>query len=147
MRVNKTKADIRDKFEPDYVAVMVGKKFPVTIKGAVKDVEKELNRLMAEKGIKGAPQESISAKLTLVLQALNSCAAQTGLVIDTITITTKTIHINGSTTSRRSTVNGVFEAMKKFGLNVQDNRVTTEGDRDNFDMTVMVGPQKPSEKS
>lgn len=147
MRVNKTKADIRDKFEPDYVAVMVGKKFPVTIKGAVKDVEKELNRLMADKGIKGVPQESISAKLTLVLQALNSCAAQTGLVIDTITITTKTIHINGSTTSRRSTVNGVFEAMKKFGLNVQDNRVTTEGDRDNFDMTVMVGPQKPSEKS
>ena len=82
-----------------------------------------------------------------MLQTLNSCAAQTGLVIDTITVTTKTIHINGSTTSRRSTVNGVFEAMEKFGLKVNDTRVTTEGDRDNFDMTVTIGAQKLSEKS
>lgn len=147
MQVNATRGEIRRRFEPDYSAVMITKKFPATIKKAVTELEKELTRLMAEKGIKGAPQESISAKLTLVLQALNSCAAQTGLVIDTITVTTKTIHINGSTTSRRSTVNGVFEAMEKFGLKVDDTRVTTEGDRDNFDMTVTIGAQKPPEKS
>lgn len=146
MYVSKMHADISDKFQPDYVAVMVGKKFPATIREAVRNVEKELNRLMAEKGIKGAPQESISAKLTLVLQAMNSCAAQTGLVIDTITITTKTIYINGSTSNRRST-DSVLDAMKKTGLEVQDHQVGADGERDNFDMTVMVRSQKPSEKS
>ena len=148
MSVNKTRADIRDKFRPDYVAVMVGKKFPdsMTLKEAVRNVKKELDRLMAEKGIKGAPQESISAKLTLVLQAMNSCAAQTGLVIDTITVTAKTIYINGSTTSRRNT-DSVLDAMRKVGLVIQDHQVGADGDRDKFDMTVTVGAQKPVEKS
>jgi hypothetical protein len=147
MQVQTALSEIRGRLEPDYSAVMMARKFPTTVKKAVTDLEKEVNRLMAEKGIKGAPQESTSAKLTLVLEALNSCAAQTGLVIDTITITPKTIHITGSTASRRNTVNGVFEAMEKFGLKVDDNRASTEGERDNFDMTVTVMPQKAAEKS
>jgi hypothetical protein len=147
MHVSKMRADICGKFEPDYIAVMPGKtKLPSPVKKAVKELEKEVTSLMSEKGIKGAPQESISAKLTLVLQALNGCAAQTGLAIDTISITTKTIQINGSTTSRRST-DSVLEAMKKTGLIVQDHRVTADGDRDSFNMTVTVGPQRLSEKS
>jgi len=137
---------VRRRFEPDYSAVMMAKKFPSTVREAVTKLEKELNRLMAEKGIKGAPQESISAKLALVIQALNSCASQTGLAIDTITITTKTIHITGSTASRSSTVGGVFEAMETFGLKVEDNRASTEGNRDSFDMTVTVKPERPTEK-
>lgn len=148
MYVNKTRADIRDKFRPDYVAVMVGRKFPdtMTIKEAVRLVKKELDRLMAEKGIKGAPQESISAKLKLVFEAINSCAAQTGLALDTITVTTKTIYINGSTSSRRNT-DSVLDAMKKVGLVIQDHQVGADGERDKFDMTVTVGSQKPPEKS
>ncbi len=148
MSVNKTKADIRGKLQPDYVAVMVGKKFPdnMTIKDAVRNLKKELDRLMAEKGIKGVPEESISAKLTLVFEAMKSCAAQTGLVIDTITVTMKTIYINGSTTSRRNT-DSVLDAMKKVGLVIQDHQVGPDGDRDKFDMTVTVGSQKPAEKS
>jgi hypothetical protein len=149
MQAKKARADIRAKFEPDYVAVMIGKKFPTTIRQAVNDVKKQLTNLMAEKGIKGASQESISGKLALVLQALNSCAAQTGLAIDTISITPNAIRINGSTNSRRSTVNGVFEALRKFGLKVEDNRVTTEtkNERDSFDVTVKVEAQTASEKS
>ena len=139
---------VRRKFEPDYIAVMQAKKFPATVKEAVTKLEKELNRLKSDKGIGGAPQETTSAKLTLVLQALNSCAAQTGLVIDTISITPKTIAINGSTNSRVSTVNGVYDAMKKFGLEVKDNSATTEtqNNRDNFDVTVTVAAQRPAEK-
>ncbi|RPJ39359.1 MAG: hypothetical protein EHM35_02585 [Planctomycetaceae bacterium] len=146
MSVNKTKADIREKFRPDYVAVMVGKKFPTTVKEGVRNVEKELNRLMAEKGIKGAPQESISAKLKLVFQAMYSCTEQTGLVVDTITITTKTIYINGSTSNRRST-DSVLDAMKEVGLVVEEHQVGADGERDKFDMTLTIGSQKPLEKS
>jgi hypothetical protein len=143
--VNKTRADIRDKFRPDYVAVMIGKKFPDTVRQAVRNVENERTRLMTEKGIKGAPQESIPAKLTLVLQALSSCATQTGLVIDSISITTKTIRVDGSASNRRST-DSVLEAMKKAGLVVQDHDVRPDGDRDSFNATVTVGAQKPPEK-
>lgn len=147
MQVKKARADIRAKFEPDYVAVMVGKKFPTAITKAVNDVRKERANLMADKGIKGASQESISAKLTLVLRALNSCAAQTGLAVDTMSITTNAIRINGNTSSRRGTIS-VFDALKKFGLNVDDNRVAPEskGDRDSFDVTVKVEAQRTPEK-
>jgi len=43
----------------------------------------------------------------------------------------------------------VFEALRKFGLKVEDNRVTTEtkGERDSFDVTVKVEAPKASEKS
>ncbi len=145
MRASADRDAVRRSFEPLYSVVMMTKTFPATLNQAVTNLKNELNRLKTQKGIMG-PQESISAKLTLVLQALNSCASQTGLIIDTITITTKTIHITGSTTSRRSTVNGVFEAMEKSGLKVDDNRASTEGDRDNFNMTVTVVPEKPAEK-
>ncbi len=146
MLVSKTQADLRDKFKPDYVAVMVGRKFPTTIREAEKNLRKELDRLMAEKGIKGAPQESISAKLKLVLQAIYSCMEQTGLTVDTITITSKTIYINGTTNNRRST-DSVLEAMKDVGLTVEEHQVGADGNRDKFDMTLTVGSQKPAEKS
>lgn len=137
---------MRATFEPDYIAVMMAKAFPKTANEAWSKLDKALRELKAEKGIEGVPQESTSSKLTLVLLAINSCASQTGLKVDTVTVSSKTIHINGSTTSRRNT-NSVFETMGKYGLKVADTRVTTEGNRDNFDMTVAIGlAQKAAEK-
>jgi len=146
LKVEQARAALRSKFEPDYLAVMLGKtELPPTIKKAVDDLKKDLKNLKIEKGIEGAPQESLSAKLALVLQALSTCAARTDLRIDTITVTTRNIHVNGSTSSRSNTINGVFDAMKKAGLKLQDNRVTPEGDRDNFNMT--LEPEKQPDRS
>lgn len=147
LKVNQTRAALHSKLEPDYLAVMLGKtEMPDTVKKAVDDLKKDLKNLKIEKGIiEGAAQESLSGKLKLVLEALSNCAAKTDLRIDTITISTKNIHVNGSTSSRSNTINGVFDAMKKAGLKLQDNRITTEADRDNFDMT--LEPEKQPDRS
>jgi hypothetical protein len=139
MKVNQARAAIRAKFEPDYLAVMLGKsKMPDTIKTATDELGRARHQIMIEKGIGGVPQESISAKLALVLQAINSCTAQTGLVIDTITIGDKNIHINGSTSGRPKTTL-VFEALQAAGLESQGGlRVTQDGDRDKFDVVVQL---------
>lgn len=147
LRVDQTRVALRSKLEPDYLAVTLGKTaMPNTIKKAVDDLKKDLKNLKIEKGIiEGAAQESLSGKLKLVLEALSTCAAKTDLRIDTITVNAKNIHVNGSTSSRSNTINGVFDAMKKVGLKLQDNRLTHEGDRDNFDMT--LEPEKQPERS
>jgi len=146
LRVNQTRAALRSKLEPDYLAVMLGKtQMPDTVKKAVDDLKKDLKNLKIEKGIiEGAAQESLSGKLQLVIEAWKSCATKTDLRIDTVTINARNIHINGSTSSRSNTINGVFDAMEKAGLKLRDNRITHEGDRDNFDMT--LEPEKQPDR-
>jgi hypothetical protein len=142
------RAAIREKFEPDYQAVMMVDKasVPGTVKGAVSELEKTLRHIKQEKGIDGVPQESISANLTLILQAIQSCAAQTGLKVDTINVTDKNIYLNGSTSSQGN-ADVVFETIKRSGLNVGANRGTSEGDRYNFDVTVELGKTTETSKA
>ena len=85
---------------------------------------------------------SVSAKLTLVLQAVHSCARQTDLNVESISITGNSIIINGDTSNRQSTLR-VFAAMKSAGLKVLQNSVNPEGRRDGF--TVTVEPEKRSQ--
>jgi hypothetical protein len=141
LRVNRQRTALRAKFEPDYLTVMLGeKKLPSTMKDAVGKLERGLRLLKAEKTGIGASQESISAKLTLVLKALNDCARQTDLNVGSVTITGNSIIINGDTSSRQNTVGGVFAAIKSAGLKILQNSAKSEGGRDNF--TVTVEPEK-----
>lgn len=134
LRTEKYRTDLRKDFEPDYLTVMLGKKeLPTTMKTAVGDLEKALRQLRRETtGI--GDQESISARLTLALQALNECAGPTDLNIDAITITIRDIVVTGDT-SRRG-VKDVFETMKKVGLEPGANRVTPDGNREKFTVTL-----------
>jgi hypothetical protein len=142
---NRMRAAIREKFEPDYKAVMVGKDtLPARIKDAVTDLQNTLRHIKRDKGIDGASHESVSANLTQVLQAIASCMAQTDLRVDTITVTDKSIYMNGSVASQGS-ASVVFEAMKKNGLSVGSSGGTPEGDRWNFNVTVDLG--KTTERS
>jgi len=135
LEVKRYQSALRGKFEPDYLAVMPGeKKLPETMKKAVNDLERALRQLRAETTGVGAG-DSISSKLVRVLQAVNSCAAQTDLKIDSVTITARSILVNADTSSRRNTLS-VFDAMKKAGLEVQDHRLSSEGGRDNFSLTL-----------
>jgi hypothetical protein len=139
LRENRNREALRVKFEPDYLAVMLGKaELPDSMKQAVNDLEKTLRRLKAEKTGVGMNQESISAKLTSVLQAVNSCAKDTDLNVDSITISESNIIISGATSSRRNTVTKLFPAMEKMGLKVTSQNVNTEGGRDSFSVTLSV---------
>jgi hypothetical protein len=132
-RVNQERSELRDDFEPAYRAVMLDRdELPATMKAAVGDLARLKRRIDSETtGIGGG--ESTSAKLTLVLQALNSCAKRTDLNIESISITENSMVINGDTSSRRNT-NLVFEALDDV-LAVQNQRVDP-GSRDSFSVTV-----------
>jgi len=138
LRENQNREMLRAKLEPDYLAVMLGKtKIPATMKSAVGDLEKALRILKAEKTGVGMNKETISAKLTSVLLALNSCAQQTGLNIDSISITGTSIKIEGAT-SRRSNTLKVFEAMGDAGLSVLNHSFRPEGNMDNFTVNLEI---------
>lgn len=137
IRENRYREALLVKLEPDYLAVMPGKtKIPATMKQAEADLSRALRILKAEKTGVGMG-ETISAKLTSVLAALNSCAKQTGLNIDSVAISETSIKADGVTSSRRDTVN-VFDAMEKAGLHVLNHSYRPEGNMDNFTVNLEI---------
>jgi hypothetical protein len=138
LQVNQERQLLRDKFEPDYRAVMVSeKKLPDTMKRAVDSLQRTLRNVKANTSGIGGDQTSISAKLTLILQAANSCAAQIGLNIDSITVSGTSMQMTGDTNSRQNTVSVLGEALKKVGLTIGQQTVTTAGTRDSFSISII----------
>jgi hypothetical protein len=82
-------------------------------------------------------QGSIAAKLTSVLQGINGCARQTDLNIRSVVITDTSIVVNGDTSSRENTVNGLRAAMEKVGLKVDRQGLSREGERDVFSISLV----------
>ena len=81
-------------------------------------------------------EESVSAKLTLVLEAFNKAAEKTSLSVDSVAITSKSISIAGETSSRDNTLK-LFEAIKAGGLEILQQRLDSKAGRDNFRITVV----------
>ena len=132
---NKYRSQLRDKFGKQYSAVMFGKKPPAK-SNPVNKLAGELRRIRSKSGQSNiAGEESISAKLTLVLEAFNKCAAATNLKIDLISITDKTISIVGSTSNRKNTLK-VFETIKGK-LEILQQRLDSKAGRDIFRITVV----------
>lgn len=134
---NKYRNRLHKKFEKQYATVMFGKK-PQAKSDPVKKLAGELRHIKSVKEglLSVTGEESISAKLTLVLEAFNNCAAQTNLNIDSISITTKTISIAGDTSSRKNTLR-LFDAIRKSGLEILQQDLNVKGGRDNFRITVV----------
>ncbi len=138
MQRNKYADQLRRKFEKDYSAVMLGSKPPKKT-NPVKKLSGELRRIRDAKSgqLSVAGKASISAKLTMVLEAFNRSAAQTNLNIDTVTITSKTITVVGDTSSRPKTLK-LREAIEKSKLKIVQDSLETKGGRDNFRITVSL---------
>ncbi|UCE47162.1 MAG: hypothetical protein JSW47_16350, partial [Phycisphaerales bacterium] len=137
---NKERNQIRKKLEAQYAAAMFGKKPAAGSKPADK-LASELRRIRdVERGrlsING--EESISSKLTRVLEAFNKCAAETNLNIDSITVTPRSTLISGDTSSRANTLK-FFDAIRKTDLQILKHSYELKGQRDTFSVT--VEPQK-----
>ncbi len=137
LQKNKYRTRLREKFAKDYLAVMLDeKKLPARAKEAVRKVGGELRRVKDAKSgqLSITGEASIAAKLTLVLEAFNKCAAQTNLKINKVSITPKAISIVGDTSSRKNTLK-LFEAIKDK-LEILQHRYVSKAGRDNFSMTV-----------
>ncbi len=134
---NKPRVELRQKFEKDYSAVMLGAKIK-SKENPVKKLEGELKRIESVKSgmsnITG--EESVSAKLTRIFEAFNRCAAGTNLNIEKVSITDKSINITGDTSNRQNTLK-FFEAIKQSGLEVSASHYEAKGERDNFSITVI----------
>ncbi|UCE98972.1 MAG: hypothetical protein JSV82_07260 [Planctomycetota bacterium] len=132
---DKYRGQLHRKFEKEYASVMFGEKPPARLnpinklKGEIRRIESVKKGLLSVTG-----EESISAKLTLVLEAFNRCAAKTNLNIDSVSITAKTISVTGDTSSRKNTLD-LFEAVRKSGLEILQQRLDAKGGRDNFHIT------------
>ena len=141
LRVNKDRQSLRDKLSEDYLPLMPGRKMPLSLSEAVSDLDKTLRVLRMNKEGPGANQESVAAKLTLVLQGINSCARQTDLNINSIVIGATGISIIGDTSGRQNTV-ALQDAMKKVGLAVDEQRVGAENNRDTFMIRLKLDSDK-----
>jgi len=136
MQVNKYRSRLREMLKEDYSAAMYGRKLagktnPVgELKRAKRKVE-EIN-----KGILSATgAQSVSAKLTRVLEAFNKCAASTNLAIESVSITSRAITIAGDTSNSRNTLK-VFDTVRKTGMNILQQRMSAKGGRHTFQITV-----------
>ncbi|HON91829.1 MAG TPA: hypothetical protein PLS24_00220 [Sedimentisphaerales bacterium] len=137
---NQNREILRAKLEPDYLAVMPGKKqLPATMKTAVSDLERALRILKAEKTGVGADQESVSARMTTVLQALNGCAKRTNLNVESINITGSGIILNGATSGQAET-NLLFETLSKQGFELGNQTFGKDGA---FTVTLNVKKRSP----
>jgi hypothetical protein len=73
----------------------------------------------AQKGFSLSGEDAVAGKLLMVFQAFNKCASATGLNIESINITDKSVAINGDTSGPDSTLK-VFEALKQAGVRESD---------------------------
>ena len=136
IQINKYRSQLRAKYAKEFSAVMFGEKMPAKAKDATKKIETAMRRVKeAQKGYSLTGEEAVAAKLSLVLESLNKCAAATKLNIDTFSVTEKTISLSGDTPSPENTLK-VFDAFKQTGLNVLSQRITTVGARSSFGVTV-----------
>ena len=125
---------------------MFGEKMPAKSKDATKKIDTALRRVKdAQKGYSLTGEEAVAAKLTLVLESLNKCAAATKLNIDSFSVTEKAISLSGDTPSPENTLK-VFDAFRQTGLNVLQQRITTVGGRSSFGVTVEPKKQSGSGK-
>lgn len=131
-KVNKYRNALYDKFVVDYSAVMQGK-IPSRRLNPVTKLKSEVRRI---RNIKSGLLEdeqglTISAKLTKVIEAFNKCAAQTKLVIDTITVTTRNISVSGSTSKRNNSLL-LFDKIRENRFDVVPSNLKEESGRDKF---------------
>lgn len=137
LKINRDRNKLLAKFAKDYAAVMLGEKPPGRT-SPLRKLESELRHIRDVKsGLSSVTgEESISSKLTMVLEAFNNCAGETNLEIESISITARNIAVTGSTSSRTNTLK-LFEAVGKGELEITQQSLSVKGNRDNFSITVM----------
>ena len=140
LKWNKYRSDLRKNFAKDYLPVMLNEKnLPSKFQEAVRKLRSESKRIESVKqGLLSATgEESSAAKLTLLLKAFNECASQTNLNIDKISITAKNISITGDTSHLKNTLK-LFDVIKKNQMDVSRQRLSSDGGRYKFDITVVT---------
>ena len=147
LQLKKDRAVVREKFTKDYAAFMFGQTMPSKAREAVRRLDSARRRIRdSQKGILATSgEDAVAGKLNLVLQAFNKCAAATGLNIDSVRITDRSITISGDTSSSANTLR-VFDALRQSNLNILQQNIYTTGDgRGHFNVSVEPRPASAKE--
>ena len=132
--------NLRNRFAEDYSDVTLGKLSDgMKIKDAVRKLNDLKRRIEREKKGLTTDEESVSAKLTLMLAAFNKCAARTDLKIKSLNIAPKTTSITGDTSSRKNTQT-FFKSIRDGGLEITQENIVPKGGRYTFN--IMVKPKE-----
>ncbi len=134
--VDKTRDGLRAKFARDYSDVALERlRSTVSAREATRKLGGLLRRVEAEKMGLNPSHKSISSNLTLVLKAFNTCAAQTDLNIDSLTVTDELMTVQANVASRQDR-QSLFEAVEKGGLSIEQQKYTSSGGRESFNITL-----------
>jgi type II secretory pathway component PulL len=146
LQVKRYQARLREKFKKDYSAFMFGQKMPDKLEDAVRRLGTALRRIKdAQKdAFPLSGDEAVAGKLALVLQAFNKCAAETGLDIESVNITDKSVTISGETSSPEGRLT-VFEALRQTNFDILQQSMGSEGGRGTFSVTVEPKKAKDTE--
>ena len=142
LKTNEYRSELRKKFAKDYLAVLPGEeKLPAKFRDAMRKLSSEDRRIQYhQSGRSGATgEESMMSKLTLVLEAFNKCAAQTRLEVRKVSVSDKSIRIEGDTSSARNTLE-LRKAIKRSNLEILQENLTPKGGRGNF--SIVVAPKE-----
>ncbi|MHC4220944.1 MAG: hypothetical protein ACYST9_00865 [Planctomycetota bacterium] len=139
LQKNSYRSKLRKKYAGQYSVVMRGK-HPGAKSDSLRKLSSELRRIRDVKSgqLSVTGEQSISAKLTLVLEAFNKYAKEVDLNIESVSISTKSISIVGDTSGpgQKNTLK-LFKAIKgKF--DILQEQLDSKGGRANFRITVAL---------
>ncbi len=100
-RANSYRNRLEDKFKKEYSIAMTGAKFTKS-STSVRKLQSEIGRIKDVKSglLSATGEDSIEAKLTFLFEALNSVPKNVDIDVEKISVTTRTMTLTGSTSSR-----------------------------------------------
>jgi hypothetical protein len=138
--VSNQRKDQLELFESYFLDCLPGSKnMPMPFSEAVRKLEREKNRLLSYhqgRFDETGQQSSVPAKFTLLLRAFNQCASQTGIAVDSISITGKSLTLSASTTSKQNTLKLRDAVLKNNLIIKQENDLGFKDGRNLFKLTL-----------
>jgi len=111
IQVNSSRRQLYNWLAPQYKAVALGQDMPKKISDALRKLG-SISRGIQRSVKPGQDDDTVAARLTLLLQAFNECAKSTNLNIEKITVTEKSISVVGDTSNLRNT-NKLLDTIKR----------------------------------
>lgn len=135
-RTNVYAGQVKEKLAEEYRGAMYGAN-PPTAEAVNSRLRRTLvNVKRVQEGLGPGDEKSVPAKLTFLLEAINSCPPSVDVMIQQIVITERSMRVKGDTNNRRATLD-MFEAIKKHPrLQFGSERMAMVGNRDTFEFTV-----------
>ena len=140
-RVKSDSSRQQDKLVGEYKAAMYGKN-PVRGRPISSKLREELNRVQQiQKGFGPGDEQSITSRLTFVLEAINKTPKTVDVRIEQISISERSVTVIGDTNSRAGTREMLDEIKKHPKLNVSSESLGISGARDRFTITIKPSNQ------